>query len=324
MATQPIRRRLIRRLPPPRRRTVRPVAIRRALAGSWLWPTASTRITTAPEPGHLAFDIGARTQGRAGDPIWSPTTATVEQVRNEPGGYGLNVRLRAASGEQIIFGHLLGLAPGIVPGRRLVPGQVVALMGGTLGATGSGSSSGVHTHYEIRRPGPDTFRPGSGSTLSALDPRAYYPAGYTAGSFSGDLPPLSEFNYLLPELPPQELIPLPPLPPLTIQGSQAPASVYQVSQLPASGAVTTTEPAEAPIKVAHTPLGDISIPRPGKLATRWIAFGIGAWIVLFSVFALIGKGAGAVVRSPLADVASDFIPGGGTVKTAARIVRKAT
>ena len=158
----------------------------------WLWPTKSRRVTQDITPTHVAIDIGATSQGRIGDPIWSPTRATVTQVARQEGGYGTNIRLLAKNGVEILLGHLSGIAPGVVAGATVQPGQVIGLMGST------GESTAAHLHYELRTPGPLTFHQGWTSTKTAVDPWVFFTPNRDGKG--GGMPPISSFT-LTPEHP---------------------------------------------------------------------------------------------------------------------------
>jgi len=295
----------------------RPPATKRAATGQagWIWPTPSRRITGGPETGHLAFDIGSSQQGRIGEPVWAPTRSTVTAIRNEPAGYGLNVRLRAASGEEIILGHLASFINTLRPGTVLEPGELV----GQLGS--SGASTGPHLHFEIRAPGPDTFATGWRSTRTALDPRTYYPSGYVGRPAFGEMPPISDFQFLpvtgapvgSPSTPLQQApgvgrtvsysVPTRGGPLVPSQGVSAVGRVGTIPDQPAG---------EGEVRIASTPVGDITIPKPPL--RKWLAFSFGAVLVVMGAGTLISRGV-VGTQKKVANLALDLAPGTGTVRT---------
>lgn len=58
--------------------------------------------------------------------------------------YGRNVKIKSDDGYTIVYGHLYEVADGIEVGTRIEQGQVIGVMGTT------GSSTGVHLHFEVR------------------------------------------------------------------------------------------------------------------------------------------------------------------------------
>jgi hypothetical protein len=244
----------------------------------------------------VAIDIGALQVGRAGDAVVSPTYGEIEGIRWDPNGYGLNVRIRARSGEEIILGHLQATPSGLRIGQEIKPGQVVGLMGST------GKSTGPHLHFEVRPPGvADRFVPGTGSAIGAVDPLSFYGGLPVTGSKTPRLP-LSQFDYAR--------VPLAPT-----MGDRARATVVggltggaNLVQQAAVGALTggynplqrgvigasqgavvaTTEK----IPIAQTPFGPISIPAPGVLALKGVVGLIAVVLIILGAYGITRKARG--------------------------------
>jgi hypothetical protein len=65
------------------------------------------------------------------------------------GGYGNWIEIEHAPGANApelatVYGHLSGFAPGIMPGVRVMQGDVIGFVGST------GRSTGPHLHFEVR------------------------------------------------------------------------------------------------------------------------------------------------------------------------------
>lgn len=127
-----------------------------------VWPTVSRLISQGVTSTHKAIDIA----GNIGDPIYAPMAGKITDVRSDPKGYGLNVRILLESGKELILGHLSSFD--LRPGEDVKRGQLL----GALGSTGQ--SGGPHVHVEIREPGPDRFLRGYTSTTTALDPYEFF------------------------------------------------------------------------------------------------------------------------------------------------------
>ena len=136
------------------------------IGGSWGWPTISPYIVTSEFKWrwgklHAGIDISAA----FGSPIYSVGNGTVTQtVSSCPGhgyygsscggGYGNVIYVNYGNGVEIKYGHLNSVNVSV--GQKVSRGQLIGTMGN------SGSSTGTHLHYEIRKNG------------TAVNPRSLY------------------------------------------------------------------------------------------------------------------------------------------------------
>lgn len=77
------------------------------------------------------------------EPVLAAADGVVTRLGQDP-GYGRFVELKHAEGLSTRYGHLERFAPGLAPGVAVKAGTAV----GRLGSTGT--STGVHLHFEIR------------------------------------------------------------------------------------------------------------------------------------------------------------------------------
>ena len=98
-----------------------------------------------PRPGHLHNGIDFLAP--AGRPVHAADAGRVAlvQPRGASGGYGNFICLQHRPHLAPCYAHLGAFAPGLRPGKRVERGQVLGLVGST------GSSSGPHLHFELRR-----------------------------------------------------------------------------------------------------------------------------------------------------------------------------
>lgn len=115
---------------------------------------------------HFHSGVDIKTQGVTGKEVIAPASGFVYRISVSPGGFGKALYLRHPSGYSTVYGHLDRFSPGIEEYVRsmqykeesflvnLFPpsdmfrfkqGEVIAYSGN------SGSSSGPHLHYEIRK-----------------------------------------------------------------------------------------------------------------------------------------------------------------------------
>lgn len=87
---------------------------------------------------HKGIDYGASTGTRV-----RVTADGFVTFAGRKGGYGNVVIVRHPNGYTTLYAHLSGFAQGIRPGRRIVQGEVVGLVGST------GLATGPHLHYEF-------------------------------------------------------------------------------------------------------------------------------------------------------------------------------
>lgn len=112
------------------------------------------------------FHSGIDLSGDIGQPIYAAADGYVHRIRVQEGGYGNALYLRHPNGYTTVYGHLHRFSPAIAryvkaeQYRRerfevdLYPGEkaFVVKKGDRIGDMGnSGSSSGAHLHFEIRR-----------------------------------------------------------------------------------------------------------------------------------------------------------------------------
>ncbi len=99
--------------------------------------------------GHQALDIGAS----AGTPIRAAAAGRVVSVERLDTGYGWNVIIEHGDGMRSLYAHASAIYAR--PGDTVRRGEVIGAVGNT------GTSSGPHLHFELRRDG------------VAVDPRPY-------------------------------------------------------------------------------------------------------------------------------------------------------
>jgi len=87
---------------------------------------------------HKGIDYGASTGTRV-----RVTADGFVTFAGRKGGYGNVVIVRHPNGYTTLYAHLSGFAQGIRPGKRVVQGEVVGLVGST------GLATGPHLHYEF-------------------------------------------------------------------------------------------------------------------------------------------------------------------------------
>lgn len=189
------------------------------------WFIPGGHVSQLPQPGHEALDIAAP----LGTPIYAPTSGIVEKIQNlGTYGYGRDIRIIAPSGLEELFGHLS--EQDVYPGEPISAGQFIGRVGST------GYSTGPHTHFEVRKPGPDIFARGSRSTTTAIDPLSFLfgqnvavvqpPSG---GGASNSLLQYFESHRAAPSVP------------------SAPAPVSPLASLPTVGGPDTFAPAQLPV-----------------------------------------------------------------------------
>jgi hypothetical protein len=305
-----------------RERKVRPPVAAQARPGhtGWVWPTLRTTISQEPSAHHQAIDISW--PGILNSPVFAPTASTVEAIRYEPGSYGLNVRLRTTEGYSIILGHLQASAAGLTPGQNVEAGQVVGLVGST------GHSTGPHLHYEVREPGHevDRFLPGGYSAgVGAVNPQQFYGASAPIVTTDRVTPTTQTFTFAPAALP---SVTLPGGTPSAVTANQpgeaqrplvsSAAAAYlraftAVTGVPVGTAaergVAEKASAEGDIRVAHTPVGDVTIPRPGTTFVKYALVAIGLLMVFIGIIIIARTGRGiAKGREETKEVIKAVVP----------------
>ncbi len=96
-----------------------------------------------PISGYNKMHAGVDFAAQAGSHVLAAGKGKIVFAR-ENGRYGNFLMIKHANGYQTAYAHLKGFARGIVQGRRVEKGQLIGYVGNT------GSSTGVHLHYEVR------------------------------------------------------------------------------------------------------------------------------------------------------------------------------
>lgn len=133
--------------------------------GSFIWPCTNKIITSTVKQRwgrwHKGIDIGARYED-----VYASASGYAYTLNN-PGGYGLYILIVHGSGYCTLYGHLNAYK--ISSGQYVRQGQVIAQSGNT------GSSTGPHLHFEVRR----ASSLSNYFSSSFLNPLDYLPGGYT-------------------------------------------------------------------------------------------------------------------------------------------------
>jgi len=126
-----------------------------SFAGDWteladapsLWPLEG-RVTSSfgerqdPINGEGAFHSGIDIAAPYGSPVRASADGQVAEANLNGGGYGREIVLDHGHDLQTVYGHLSLIA--VVPGQRVMRGQVIGYVGQ------SGRATGPHLHYEVR------------------------------------------------------------------------------------------------------------------------------------------------------------------------------
>lgn len=110
------------------------------ISGTFIWPTASNRITQYYGGGHGGVDIGAS----AGTPIYAAAEGNVRVSgwHDHPYSYGNYVVIDHGGGMSTVYGHMSSRA--CSTGEYVQQGDVIGYVGNT------GYSFGNHLHFEVR------------------------------------------------------------------------------------------------------------------------------------------------------------------------------
>jgi murein DD-endopeptidase MepM/ murein hydrolase activator NlpD len=112
-----------------------------------LWPLEG-RVTSSfgerqdPINGEGAFHSGIDIAAAYGSPVRATADGEVAEANMNGGGYGREIVLDHGHDLQTVYGHLSAIA--VVPGQRVMRGQVIGYEGQ------SGRATGPHLHYEVR------------------------------------------------------------------------------------------------------------------------------------------------------------------------------
>lgn len=96
-----------------------------------------------PILGFSRMHTGVDWSAPRGTPIIAAGNGTVEKAGWDSGGYGRQTLIRHANGYVSSYNHQNAIAKGVVPGAKVVQGQVIGWVGTT------GLSTGPHLHYEL-------------------------------------------------------------------------------------------------------------------------------------------------------------------------------
>lgn len=116
-----------------------------------------------PLTGQLHLHTGIDFRAPAGTPIEAAGDGIVTFAGSSE-GYGRHIRIRHKRGYETLYAHMSGFA-GLAAGATVNSGDVLGYVGDT------GSATGAHLHYEIRRNGryvnPMTLELPSGRNLAS-------------------------------------------------------------------------------------------------------------------------------------------------------------
>ena len=134
------------------------------------------------------FHAGWDFRGSAGTAVYAAAPGVVETVVTNAGqvssqlipqpaprafdGYGNVVVVRQDDGTWASYNHL-GAIKGMIPGKRLVEGQLIGTIGNTTNTKFPGM--GAHLHFELRRAKPDGSSPFPGPyAVYGIDPADWF------------------------------------------------------------------------------------------------------------------------------------------------------
>ena len=133
--------------------------------GSFIWPCNNKIVTSRMKyrwgRWHKGIDIGASYEN-----VYAAASGYVYNAYDK-NGYGTYLMIFHGDGYVTLYGHLS--SSHVSDGQYVTQGQVIATSGN------SGSSTGPHLHFEIRK----ATSISSFFSNSALDPLDYLPGGYT-------------------------------------------------------------------------------------------------------------------------------------------------
>ncbi|QRM38769.1 M23 family metallopeptidase [Rhizobium rhizogenes] len=96
-----------------------------------------------PILGFARMHTGVDWAAPRGTPIISAGNGIVEKAGWDSGGFGNQTLIRHANGYVSSYNHQSAIAKGVVPGAKVVQGQVIGFIGST------GLATGPHLHYEL-------------------------------------------------------------------------------------------------------------------------------------------------------------------------------
>ena len=96
-----------------------------------------------PILGFARMHTGVDWAGPRGTPIIAAGNGIVEKAGWDSGGFGNQTLIRHANGYVSSYNHQSAIAKNVVPGAKVVQGQVIGFIGAT------GMATGAHLHYEL-------------------------------------------------------------------------------------------------------------------------------------------------------------------------------
>jgi murein DD-endopeptidase MepM/ murein hydrolase activator NlpD len=104
---------------------------------------------------HNGVDMVMETKGVHGDIVAAADGEVIKARNTDPNGYGNAIHIRHLNGEgkhlcTTTYNHLYKML--VQEGQKVSAGQKIALEGGVAGDVGSGSSRGMHLHFECKLP----------------------------------------------------------------------------------------------------------------------------------------------------------------------------
>jgi len=118
---------------------------------------------------HTGIDIGANPQGATNNTVRATAAGTIHAIKYHPDPWGNALMINHGSGIYSLYGHLASFSQSWVFGQSVTRGQQLGVMGIT------GTSTGIHLHFEIKQDG--SWGPGYTNDLpdgyNYRDPRIY-------------------------------------------------------------------------------------------------------------------------------------------------------
>lgn len=120
--------------------SVRKALLKTPISGARM--TSGYGMRTHPVMGYSKMHRGVDFGAPQGTPIYAAGDGTVDFVGRK-GGYGNYIKVKHNDKYASAYAHISRFASGMVPGRKVKQGQIIAYVGST------GMSTGPHLHYEI-------------------------------------------------------------------------------------------------------------------------------------------------------------------------------
>ncbi len=129
---------------------------------------------------HNGLDLKMKTKGVHGDVYAAADGVCVKSKNTDPNGYGLSIWIKHnnSKGEHLCTTTYNHLYKSLVnEGDKVSAGQKIALEGGLKGDPGSGGSTGLHLHFEVKLP-----------NGAFTDPAPYFKGEAPAAAVGGSAP----------------------------------------------------------------------------------------------------------------------------------------